>query len=134
MARRVPPGQLGLFGAQLPATPTPQRDAPPPRPRNARPAATPDVARDLLAEVQEGRYGLLDDTDRVVVFEDLDRVRVATDEDAVHALISGGYVQRGPARETVSCHHGAIRRPVSPLRLTRQGRALLHRWSALKPY
>lgn len=135
MARRIPPGQLGLFGAQPAATPAPARACPPAGARKpARSTATPAVARDVLAEVQEGRYGTLDDTDRIVLFEDNDRVRLAIDEDAVLALIGGGYVERCPPRETVSCRHGVIRRPVSPLRLTRQGRTLLHRWSALKPY
>ncbi|WP_209440791.1 hypothetical protein [Amycolatopsis thermoflava] len=92
------------------------------------------MAQDVLAEVQDGRYGLLDDSDRVVLFEDTDRVRIATDEDTVHALMQGRYVERCPARDTVSCLHGVVRRPVSPLRLTRQGRNLLSRWSALKPY
>lgn len=136
--RRVPPGQLGLFTDQLPATPAPApvRDGPPPRTgrKPARPQVTPSVAQDVLAEVQEGRYGVIDDSDRVVVFEDTDRVRVAIDEDTIHTLFGGGYVERCPARETVSCLHGAIRRPVSPLRLTKSGRSLLNRWSALKPY
>jgi hypothetical protein len=34
----------------------------------------------------------------------------------------------------VSCKHGAIRRPVTPLRLTRRGQALMHRWGALASY
>ncbi|TQJ05446.1 hypothetical protein [Amycolatopsis cihanbeyliensis] len=91
------------------------------------------MAVEVLAEIEQYRYGMLDDTDRVVVFEDTDRVRMALDEDAVHHLISQGYAQRCPARETVSCHHGAIRKPVTPLRLTKRGRTLLYRWSSLAP-
>ncbi|NKQ57578.1 hypothetical protein HFP15_32420 [Amycolatopsis sp. K13G38] len=138
MSRRVPPGQLGLFADQLPGGPAPasSRACPPVRTgrKPARAPVTPSVARDVLAEVQDGCFGLLDDSDRVVLFEDTDRVRVAIDEDTVHTLITGGYVERSPARETVSCLHGAIRRPVSPLRLTKSGRSLLNRWSSLKTY
>ncbi|GAB3566015.1 hypothetical protein GCM10027445_12140 [Amycolatopsis endophytica] len=127
--------QFGLFAPSTTDTPAPARPSLPPRPRKrTRSMVNPGVAQDVLAEVQDGRYGLLDDSDRVVLFEDTDRVRIATDEDAVHALLAGRYVERCPARDTVSCLHGAIRRPVSPLRLTRQGRNLLSRWSALKPY
>lgn len=134
--RRTPPGQLGLFADQLPATPAPvsARACPPPRTGRKSAPVTPPVAQDVLAEVQDGRYGVLDDSDRVVVFEDTDRVRVAIDEDTVHTLMAGGYVERCPVRESFSCLHGAIRRPVSPLRLTKSGRSLLNRWSALKSY
>lgn len=135
MARRTSREQLGLFGPQPADTPAPVRACPPPRGRQpSRSAATPAVAQDVLAEVQEGRYGALDDTDRIVLFEDTDRVRVALDEEAVLSLIRAHYVERCPARETVSCLHGVIRRPVSPLRLTKQGRNLLHRWTSLKAY
>ncbi|SFJ41400.1 hypothetical protein SAMN05421835_105144 [Amycolatopsis sacchari] len=134
MGRRTDPGQLDLFGPQPVSAPVPGRACPPPRSPRRAASVTPTVAHDVLAEIQEGRYGALDDSDRIVVFEDTDRVRLATDEDTVHELLTGGYVQRCPPREAVSCLHGAIRRPVAPLRLTRQGRALLHRWSALKPY
>ncbi|MCF6425906.1 hypothetical protein [Amycolatopsis tucumanensis] len=127
--------EFGLFSAPAAGTPAPSRQCPPPRPRKRSKAViSPALAQDVLAEVQDGRYGLLDDSDRVVLFEDTDRVRIATDEDTVHALMQGRYVERCPARATVSCLHGVVRRPVSPLRLTRQGRNLLSRWSALKPY
>jgi hypothetical protein len=87
----------------------------------------------VLTEIQHGRYGLLDDTDRVVIFEEDDRVRLALDEDTVLSLLAQGYLDRRPARDTVSCLHGAVRRPVTGLRLTRRGRDLLARWSALRP-
>lgn len=134
--RRSPsPNQVDLFGT--PATPVaaPARPAPPVRhrtPARSR-AGTPAVATDVLAEVRDGRYGLMDDTDRVVVFEDGDHVRLALDEEIIHHLITGRYIERGPARDTVSCLHGVIRRPVSPLRLTKDGRTLLGRWSAYTP-
>ena len=88
----------------------------------------------MLAEVQAGRFGLLDDSDRVVVLDGDGHVRAALDEDTVHELVRGRYAEVCPARETVSALHGAVRKPVTPLRLTRNGRALLHRWSALHHY
>jgi hypothetical protein len=91
------------------------------------------VAKDVLAEVHTGRYGLLDDTDRVVLFEDDEHVRVALDEDAVLYFLAQGYLECRPIRDTVTCLHGAIRRPVLPLRLTRTGRTMLDRWSAYTP-
>jgi hypothetical protein len=91
------------------------------------------VAKDVLAEIHLGRYGLLDDTDRVVVFEDNDHIRMALDEDAVTNFLTLGYVERRPARDTVSCLHGVVRRPVLPLRLTATGRNMLHRWNSYAP-
>lgn len=138
-SRRRSPNQLDLFGNPQPAVPAPApapvRECPPVRSgKSARSAAgNPAVATDVLAEVRDGRYGLLDDTDRVVVFEDTEQVRLALDEDIVHHLISAGCVERRPPSDTVVCRHGAIRRPVSPLQLTRNGRTLLHRWTAYKP-
>lgn len=127
--------QLGLFGT--PDTPTEtaaSRACPPPRaPRTRITAGNPVVARDVLAEVADRRYGFLDDTDRVMVFEEPERVRLALDEDSVHTLISSGYVERAPSRDIVTAHHGAIRRLVQPLRLTQRGRSLLVRWSSYRP-
>lgn len=125
--------QLDLFGASTAPAPTAQREQPPAKTRGAHPHVTPAVALDVLAEIDERRYGLLDDTDRAVVFDEPDRVRHALDEDTIAHLVAQGYAERCPARETVSAHHGAIRRPVSPLRLTKRGRTLLARWAALKP-
>jgi hypothetical protein len=124
-----------LFASPDPLAPAPGRQCPPVRGRKPvrSSAGNPAVARDVLAEVHLGRYGLLDDTDRVVVFEDDHHVRMALDEDAIHNLITQGYVERRSTRDTVSCLHGAIRRPVLPLRLTKTGRTTLDRWSAYTP-
>jgi hypothetical protein len=89
------------------------------------------VARDVLAEVHLGRYGLLDDTDRVVLFEDDQHVRMALD--VITHLMAHGYIEPRPTRDTVTCLHGVIRRPVLPLRLTHTGRTTLDRWSAYTP-
>lgn len=111
------------------------RPAPPPRGRGKThsQAGHPAVVLDVLTELEHGQYGMLDDSDTVVIFEDDDRVRAALDEDAIQHLLGQGYVERCPARERVSCHHGAIRKPVQPLRLSKRGRSLLNRWSALQP-
>lgn len=126
--------QLDLFGAApKPAPASSDRSGPPPRPRRARSSGRPEVAADVLAEVHQGRYGLLDDSDRYVVFEEDDRVRLAADDTVLASLANGGYVERRPVRDTVSCRHGVIRKPVTPLRLTKRGHHLLNRWTALTP-
>lgn len=129
--------QLDMFDFDTPAQQagvSASRGTPPVRGKSrARVPQRPAVVVDVLAEIHTGLLGLLDDSDRVMVFEDHDRVRVALDEDTVLSLLSEGYAERRPARDTVSCLHGITRKPVTPLRLTRTGRALLHRWGALKP-
>ncbi|GDY28773.1 hypothetical protein [Gandjariella thermophila] len=124
--------QPALFGsAAIPAKPAKPADQPARSPRGQR-GGSPQVAAEVLAEVNQGRYGVVDATDRIVVFEDWDRVRHAVEEDVIASLMAGGYVTQN-GKDTVVCHHGAILRPVTPLRLTHRGRQLLSRWSALKP-
>lgn len=98
---------------------------------------SPQRAAELLGEVADGRFGLIDDTDRVVVFEDVTgstgRVRHAVEEDAITALIRSGCVTTSGYRDRLFCLHGAIRRPVTPLRLTPRGDTYRHRWNALAP-
>ncbi|WIY00063.1 hypothetical protein QRX60_39350 [Amycolatopsis mongoliensis] len=91
------------------------------------------MAKDVLADVRDGKFGLLDDTDRVMVLDGDGHCRAAQEDDVVMHLVSIGYVERSPARETVSCLHGVVRKPVLPLRLTRRGRDMLQRWSNLTP-
>ncbi|WP_329054967.1 hypothetical protein OG738_16680 [Amycolatopsis sp. NBC_01488] len=136
MTRRTDPGQPGLFDAPAPAAaPSAGRACPPARGRR-KPLGSPGnplVAKDVLADVRDGKFGLLDDTDRVMVIDGDGHCRAAQEDDLVMHLVSIGYVERSPARETVSCLHGVVRRPVLPLRLTRRGRDMLQRWSNLTP-
>jgi hypothetical protein len=127
------PDLFGNTASDRPAPAEPASRPAAPRAPRARSGGSPQMAAEVLAEVNDGRYGVLDTTDRVVVFEDSDRVRHAIEEDVIASLMAGGYVTQKGTRDTVSCHHGAIRRPVTPLRLTPRGRQLLSRWSALKP-
>lgn len=126
--------QLDLFGAAVPeVTPASTTTAPARSARAGRAKSTgrPDVAAEVLTDVHHGRYGLLDNGDRFVVFEDDTRIRLAAEENVLASLAANGYIERRPARDTVSCLHGVIRRPVTPLRLTKSGHALMHRWAAL---
>jgi hypothetical protein len=136
MTRRTDPAQPGLFDTPAPApAPSAGRACPPARGRR-KPGSVgnPLVAKDVLAEVRDGRFGLLDDTDRVMVLDGDGHCRAALEEDVVMHLVSIGYVERSPARGTISCLHGVVRKPVLPLRLTRRGRDMLHRWSNLAPF
>lgn len=137
MSRRRDPGQLGLFATPDPApAPTPGRACPPARGRRKAlgSVGNPLVAKDVLADVRDGKFGLLDDTDRVMVLDGDGHCRTALEEDIVMHLMSIGYIERSPDRERVSCLHGVVRKPVLPLRLTRRGRDTLQRWSNLAPF
>jgi len=123
------PDQDALFGG-IPTPAAPVADAPVRGRSRARRPMRPDRVVPLLEEVQDTHYGLLDDTDRVMVFEDYNRVRAALDEDLILHLLAEGYVERCPPRDMVSCLHGVIRKPVLPLRLTKTGDTLMHRWSS----
>ncbi|EOD70345.1 hypothetical protein [Amycolatopsis vancoresmycina] len=137
MTRRTDPRQLGLFGTPTPApAPVAGRVCPPARGRRKTTGSpsNPLVAKDVLADVRDGKFGLLDDTDRVMVIDPDGHCRFAGEEDIVVHLMSVGYVERSPARETISCLHGVVRKPVLPLRLTHRGRDKLQHWSNLTPF
>jgi hypothetical protein len=121
--------QPGLFGGQ----PVLAADATASRSRKALPGGSPQRAQEVLADIQTGRYGVLDSTDRVVVFEDEDHVRHSADEDVVASLMAAGYAVERAESYRVRCRHGAVLRPVTPLRITPAGRALLRRWQSYKP-
>ena len=126
--------QLDLFATHTTASaPAPAHTAHV-RSRRSRSTGRPEVAAEVLADVHHGRYGLLDDGDRYVMFEDDTCVRLAAEDNVLASLAANGYVERRPARDTVSCRHGAIRRPVTPLRLTKRGHDLMNRWAALASY
>jgi len=133
--------QSDLFGGSLEPT-DPPRKTHARRPRSGSQGTrqfkklaggSPQRAAEILHEVKEGRYGVLDNTDRIVLFEDDRHVRHALDEDVIVSLISQGYVTEGKASDRVGCRHGAVIRPVMPIKLTNSGSLLLERWSALKP-
>ena len=125
-----------LFGGTLRPQPTPTRHTRPRKPTVAgrtptTPAGgTPREALAALADVHDGRLGVLDNTGRIVQFTEHDQVRQAHNDHVITALTRSGYVTEND-KDRVSCRHGAIRRPVVPLKLTRAGRELLERWFAL---
>lgn len=139
MKHRPPAGQASLFDSpQSVAAPEPAPvSAPLGARRRRRTDGSPQRAAELLAEVHDGRYAAVDDSDRIVIVEDvtgaLARVRYATYEDAITTLIRSGCVERCPVRDNLSALHGAICRTVTPLRLTRYGRSVCARWNALAP-
>ncbi|MBB3662459.1 hypothetical protein FB384_001363 [Prauserella sediminis] len=127
--------QAELFAVDTPAPAAPKRRG------NIRPtrrpaqmlAVKPHVAREVLAEVAERRFGIVDQTDRVARIDADCGVTQASEEDIVHHLITQDYVELCPMRDTFTGHTARWSRPVSPLRLTKRGRNLLDRWSALAP-
>jgi hypothetical protein len=124
--------QLGLFGddADHPATgPAATAGRLPASARS--PGGSPVRVVGVLQDVRDGRLGVLDATGRVVEFYGDDQVRYSPDEDVTGGLIIQGYIAETGDRYRVTCRHGAIRRPVTPLRLTPDGKRLLLRWSSL---
>ncbi len=121
-----------LFGGTLRPTPTSncRKTVSPPRAFAVNEGGSPREAAEALADIHNGRLGVLDNTGRVVRFIDHDQVRHGHNDAVVTALVRAGYVTEDDSGR-VSCLHGAIRRPVVPLQLTNRGRALLERWSAL---
>lgn len=123
------PGQIDLFGGNVgeaAATPAPTRQA-----VKSGFGGKPDVVAEVLGEIHNGYYGRLDYNDRIVRIEYGERCRYASDAEAeaVESLLAQRYAHLGAH---VQLRHGAIARDVYPLALTRGGRALLERWSALR--
>lgn len=138
MSRRPPTDQISLFDPPDQATaPVAPAAATPATTGRRRHDGSPQRAAELLAEVQDGWYAAVDDTDRIVIVEDvtgsLAKVRYAIDEDAITTLIGSGCVERRPPRDNLSALHGVIRKTVTPLRLTAHGRAVCARWNAFAP-
>ncbi|MDQ3402240.1 MAG: hypothetical protein M3548_02455 [Actinomycetota bacterium] len=126
--------QLDMFTPTTPAPVMASNPVPPSRRRSRGSVSlTPQAAGEVLADVHLGKFGMLDDSDRVVLFEDPGRVRFAAEEDVALSLLQQRFIERQPPRDTESCLHGVIRKPVTPLRLTKSGRALLNRWASLVP-
>lgn len=124
-------GQLGLFGDDTPPGPP---EAPPTIPATRlTPGGSPARVVRVLQDIRDSRMGVLDNTDRIVEFCGDDRVRHSPDEDVAAALLAEGYAAERGDRHRVTCRHGAIARPVTPLRLTPDGKRLLLRWHALVP-
>jgi hypothetical protein len=125
--------QLDLFGGDdpAPAGPVPAPTLPSTR---LTPGGSPDRVVRVLQDIRDGRLGMLDTTGQIVEFYgDGNRVRLFPDDDVAAALLDQRYAQEKSNRDRVTCKHGAISRPVTPLRLTPDGKRLLLRWSSLVP-
>lgn len=134
----TPSGQMGLFGPDPEPGPAPASDASQPAAQSKatrpNPGGSPARAVRVMQDVRDGRLGVLDVSDRVVEFYgDGLQVRFFPDEDVAAALIAQRYVTGMGDRHRLNCRHGAILRPVTPLRLTPEGKRLLLRWASLVP-
>lgn len=126
MARRGDPGQLDLFGDSTPV------DVPAPRqgPKTGF-GGKADAVVELLDQVHQGRFGVLESTDRVVCI-DAERHcwhAPAVDAAMVESLIAQRYAKPVDVEPLL---HGAVRRNVVLLALTPGGRGLLRRSSILQ--
>lgn len=125
-------GQLDLFGGSDPAPADPAPAAVLPSTRMT-PGGSPARVVRVLQDIRDGRLGMLDTTGQIVEFHGDDRVRLSPDDDVAAALLDQRYAAEKSNRDRVTCKHGAISRPVTPLRLTTDGKRLLLRWAALAP-
>ena len=128
MARRSDPGQLDLFGE------TPQAVEIVPAPRQEPKTGfggKADLVVEVLDQVHNGRFGLLESNDRVVHLDGDGHCRHASNADAstVESFIVQRYVKPAGVE---SLRHGAVRRNVVLLVLTPGGRGLLRRSSILQ--
>ncbi len=121
--------QLGLFGTD--PAPAPAKPALPPT--RLTPGGSPARVVRVLQDVRDSRLAVLDTTGQIVERYADDRVRLSPDDDVAAALMAQGYAAEQGDRHRITCKHGAISRPVTPLRLTPDGKRLLLRWAALAP-
>ena len=126
-----PGDQLGLFGADTSdrAEPVPARPALPST--RLSPGGSPKRVVRVLQDIRDGRLAVLDVSGQIMERYGDDRVRLAPDDDVAAALMAQGYAAEQGDRHRITCKHGAISRPVTPLRLTPDGKRLLLRWSSL---
>ncbi|SFR29352.1 hypothetical protein SAMN04488564_118153 [Lentzea waywayandensis] len=89
-----------------------------------------DAAAEVLGEVGEGRYGLIEGTQRIVWLDGEGRCRHALNDVAeiVESLLAQRYAK---LTYVETMRHGAIAKPVCLIALTPGGGGLHRRWSAL---
>jgi hypothetical protein len=125
VSRRQVPGQADLFGDQA------DKFVPVPEPRGTVSGygGQPDAVMEVLSEIRDQRYGIIEKTGRVVEIN-VDRVcRHSEVEEIILHLQKQRYVDEG---EMIPCRHGAIIKPVNRFKLTKAGRNLYNRWANLK--
>jgi hypothetical protein len=83
------------------------------------------VPADVISDIHSGQYGIVAQTDRVVIFDDDRQARHCAEEDVVSALVAGRYAVARGDRHAVTCRLEDSARTVLPLQLTAQGRQWL---------
>ncbi len=123
--RRQDPAQESLFGEQS------NEIVPVPKPRGAVTGygGQPDTVMEVLTEIRDNKYGLVEKTGRVVEVTPDRTCRHSEVEDIILYLQKQRYVEEG---EMIPCRHGAIIKPVNRFKLTKAGRNLYNRWASLK--
>ncbi|GAA0614281.1 hypothetical protein GCM10010174_34910 [Kutzneria viridogrisea] len=128
MARRADPSQLDLFGdTNITVTPVVVAST------SVQPSGlggSVDLVAQVLVEVHDGRYGLLDSSGRAVEVDGDQHCRYTDADGLLDSLRVQGYLRES---DTVSCRHGVIAKPVTLLKLTGAGEKLRRRWSHLRP-
>jgi hypothetical protein len=124
--RRNDPEQQDLFGESSDEV-VPVKE---PRGVPAGYGGQPDMVMEVLNEILDGRYGVIEKTGRVVEVTADRTCRLSEVEDIVLNLQQQRYIEEG---EMVACRHGAIIKPVNRFKLTKSGTTLRRRWAHLKP-